>query len=166
MISLEPGDRVTVSAHKADGTRYRRWQATVEAVADDHVVVVTQPGHRVEYLQGTFTSEHAIRGFYWLDRSYSLLEAYARDGSLVEVYVNIASPAKVCGSDIRFTDHELDVSRRLPGEARIVDQDEFAEAAARYGYSEEFQRACYRTALEARELANRWVAGGMPAPEN
>lgn len=80
---------------------------------------------------------------------------------LVEIYVNINSPVEIGQQEIRFTDYELDVSREPPHGARIVDQDEFAEAAARYGYSPTFQEACYRTAREAVELADRWVARGM-----
>lgn len=163
-MRLQPGDRVTVSAHKADGTRYRRWQATVESVEAGLVVLVTYVGHRVEDIDGNFTSKYAIRGFYWLDRGHNLLEAYAADGTLEQIYVNVSSPPRIEGTQIQFTDHELDVSRVPPHEARIVDEDEFAEAAVRYGYSEAFQRTCYRAAAEALALANRWVAGEMPRP--
>ena len=161
-MTLQPGDRVTISAHKADGTRYRRWQATVESVAAGLVVVITHVGHQVEDIDGDFASKHAIRGFYWLDRGHNLLEAYTADGTLEQIYVNIASPPRIEGDQIRFTDYELDVSLVPPHQARIVDQDEFAEAAVRYGYSEAFQEACYQSAQKAAVLANRWVARGMP----
>jgi protein associated with RNAse G/E len=163
-VDLQPGDRVTVSAHKADGTRYRRWRATVEAVEPGLIVVVTYAGHRVEDIDGDFTSSHAIRGYYWLDRNHNLLEAYRPDGTLAQIYVNVSSPPAIAGAHIRFTDYELDVSRVVPHAARIVDQDEFAEAAVRYGYSAAFQHACYRAAEEAVALANGWVAGSMPRP--
>lgn len=65
-------------------------------------------------------------------------------------------------TEISFTDHELDVSRIPPERARIVDEDEFLEAAARYGYSSELQWICYEVAREAVRVANAWVTGGMP----
>jgi protein associated with RNAse G/E len=68
-------------------------------------------------------------------------------------------------SRIWFLDHELDVSRQPPHEARIVDEQDFLEEVSRYGCSTEFRQACYRVAQEAVALANRWVAGGMPAIE-
>jgi protein associated with RNAse G/E len=34
--------------------------------------------------------------------------------------------------------YKLDVSRKLPNRAQIVDEDEFQEAANKYGYSAEF----------------------------
>ena len=128
----------------------------------DKFTLVTPPGHWVDGVDGGFASENALRVYYWPGRWYCLLEAYTPGGELAEIYVNINSPVEIEGSQMRFTDYELDVSRRLPGEARLEDEDEFLEAAAEYGYSEEFQRACYEVAREALDLANGWVAGGMP----
>jgi protein associated with RNAse G/E len=159
---MQIGDRVEVRAYKSDGTCYRRWFATVEAVEAGRVVLVTPVGHRVEDIAGTFTSEHAIRGYYWLGKWYSLLEVYEPNGRLAEVYANISSPVEIEDLQMCFTDYELDVSRVLPGEARIVDEDEFLEAASRYGYSKEFQHACYQVAEYAIGLADSWVAKGMP----
>ncbi|MGD2177544.1 MAG: DUF402 domain-containing protein [Anaerolineae bacterium] len=165
MARTEIGERVQVRAYKPDGTCYRWWHATVELVEPHKVVLVAPVGHRVEDMGGGWTSEHAIRAFYWLNRWYSLLEVYAPDGTLEEIYVNIASPAKIEDGRIWFVDCELDVSREPPHEARIVDEEEFREAVSRYGGSQEFQQACYRVAGEAVEVANHWVARGMPAVE-
>jgi protein associated with RNAse G/E len=159
---MQIGEKVQVRAYKSDGTCYHWWQATVEAVEPGKLVVVTPAGHRVEDIDGGWTSEHAIRAYYWRDRWYSLLEVYAPDGRLSPVYVNISSPAEIEDSQIRFTDYELDVSRKPPEDARIVDEDEFREAVSRYGYSPKFQQACHQVAREAMEMANRWAAGGMP----
>jgi protein associated with RNAse G/E len=162
---MEIDERVRVEAYKLDGTCYRWWHVTVEVVEADKVVVFAPAGHRVEEAGGGWRSEHAIRAFYWLDRWYSVLEVYARDGTLEEIYVNIASPVRIEDGRIWFVDYELDVSRKPPHEARIVDEEEFLEAVFRYGCTTEFQQACYRVAKEAIEVANRWVAGGMPAAE-
>jgi protein associated with RNAse G/E len=162
-MSMQVGDRVCVRVYKADGRCYRWLWATVEAVAADELVVVTPPGHRVEDVDGGWVSKTALRAYYWPGRWYCLLEVYAVDGRLEEIYVNINSPVEVENGVVRFTDYELDVSRRPPQGARIVDEEEFREAAAAYGYSEEFQRACYRAAREAVAVADGWVAAGMPA---
>jgi protein associated with RNAse G/E len=159
----KPGDRVHVRAYKAGGTCYRWWTAIVEIANPDELVLVTPVGHLIEDPGDSFVSPNALRVFYWPGKWYSLLEAYAPDGKLVEIYVNISSPVETDGLQMCFTDHELDVTRRPPGEAELVDEDEFQEAAIEYGYSEEFQRACYAAAREALDLANGWVARGMPA---
>lgn len=159
---MKIGDRVQVRAYKSDGTCYRWWYACVEAVDTHLIILVTPLGHRVEDIDGGWTSDCAIRSYYWLDRPYSLLEVYAADGNLDEIYVNISSPVNVRDALISFTDYELDVSRRQPHRAHIADEEEFLEAASRYGYTKAFQQTCYQIAREATELANGWVARGMP----
>jgi protein associated with RNAse G/E len=159
---MQIGEPIHVRAYKSDSTCYRWWSATVESVTPDQIVVVTPAGHRVEDPSGGWISKHSIRSYYWPGKPYSLLEVYRPDGRLDEIYVNINSPVEIDDDQIRFTDYELDVSRRPPDKARLVDQDEFREAAARYGYSEEFQETCYELARQAQELANRWPAGEMP----
>jgi protein associated with RNAse G/E len=149
-------------AHKSDGTCYRWWTATVEASEPDQVIVVTPAGHRLHTPDGDWTSKWAVRSYYWPDRWYSVLEVYQTDGTLAEIYVNINSPVEIDDTQLCYTDYELDVSRELPYPARIVDEDEFEEAASEYGYSDEFQQTCYRIANEALEIANHWVAKGVP----
>jgi protein associated with RNAse G/E len=160
---LRTGDSMRVRAYKSDGTCYRWWTATVEAADADQLVLVTPAGHPIGDPGGNFVSPNALRVYYWPGKWYSLLEAYAPSGELAEIYVNISSPVEIQGLHMRFTDLELDVSRKLPGKARLEDEDEFEEAAAEYGYSEELQRACYQVARQALDLANGWVGRGMPA---
>jgi protein associated with RNAse G/E len=163
---MKIGDRLQARAYKSDGACYRWWVATVEEVEADKFVLVTPAGHRVEGIDGGRPSENALRVYYWPGQWYSLLEAYAPNGKLAEIYVNISSPVEIEDSNLWFTDYELDVRRRPPGEAWLEDEDEFLEAATEYGYSEEFQQACYEVAREALDLANGWVAGGMPTIES
>lgn len=171
---MKAGDRVQVRGYKADGRLYRWWWATVEAAGAGEVVLVTPPGHRVEDPGGGWVSRYSIRSYFWPGKWYSLLEVYVPDAGppdaglpggglrLVEIYVNINSPVEIGEEEIRFTDYELDVSRELPGRARIVDEGEFEEAAACYGYTDEFRHFCCDMALEAVEVANHWQAGDPP----
>lgn len=161
-MGMEIGDRVCVRVYKSDGRCYRWLWAVVEAVEAYELVLAAPAGNRVEGEDGGWVSKNAIRAYYWPGRWYCLLEAYAPDGRLEEIFVNINSPVEIGDGELRFTDYELDVIRKPPQGARVVDEDEFREAAAAYGYSEEFQRACYRAAQEAVGLADDWVAGGMP----
>lgn len=162
MASMQIGEKVKVSAYKSDGTCYRWWYATVEAVEPDGVVLVNPAGHWVEDVSGGWASAYAIRTTYWLDRWYSLLEVYAPGGEIVEIFVNIGCPPELGDSEIAFTDYELDISKKPPHRASIVDADEFLEAVSRYGYSAEFQQACYAAAKEALAVADSWVVRGMP----
>lgn len=159
---MKTGDRVQVRAYKSDGTCYRWWLATVESINADELVLITPVGHWVEGIDGGWASQYAIRAYYWPHKWYSVLEAYVAGGRLAEIYINISSPAEVEDSIVRFTDYELDISRRLPHAARIVDEDEFLEAVSKYDYSKEFQEACYQVAREAVEVADGWTARANP----
>jgi protein associated with RNAse G/E len=131
--------------------------ATVDRVADGLVVTRSPAGHRIEGAGGGRVGQRHIRAFYWLDRPYNLIEAHEVDGSLHEIFVHIASPARIEGREIRYTDHELDVVRRAGAGPLVVDEEEFAEAAAAYGYSPAFQAACRAAAAEAVRLAAAWA---------
>lgn len=122
---MQVGDRIQVRAYKSDGTCYRWWYATVESVETDRIVVINPVGHRVDDISGAWASECAIRAFYWLNRWYSLIKMYAPTGGLEEIHVNISSPVEVADKQMRFTDYELDISRKPPLKARIVDGDDF-----------------------------------------
>jgi hypothetical protein len=157
------GQTIQIRAYHADGTCYRRWMAIVEAIEDDVVVVVVPVGHRVDGLHRTWFSEVAIRAYYWTNKDYSLLEIYTGDGVLREIFVNINGPTEIDVDGLRYVDYELDVRYVPPGPAVMIDEDEFRAAARAYGYSAKFQEACYRTAHEALQIAERWVARGMPS---
>lgn len=150
------GDEVTVRAFKADNRCCRHWQTTIEAASVDEIITYSEAGQPVWDVKGEWTSKHAIRCHYWVDKPYNVLEIYGSDGSLMELYINIGSPARLVDGEIHFTDYELDVVR-FPGEvAKIVDEDEFAEAAELFGYTEAFQDFCYAATHEAVALANSW----------
>jgi protein associated with RNAse G/E len=162
--TLRVGQRVEVKALRADGQAYRWWTATVESVHPDRFVTWNWAGHHVESPQRRWLSEGSIRAVYWLNRLYNLIEVYTRTGDLEEIYINVASPPRVQGPVVSFVDHELDVTMR-PGEPpRVVDEDEFEEAAVRFAYAPEFQAACRRAAAEALVVAAGWHPAGLPWP--
>jgi protein associated with RNAse G/E len=159
---LRTGEIIQVIANKSDGQAYRRWSARVEAAMPEEVVTVTFPGNQVTGPGLLWLDKWVIRSFYWPGRPYNLLEVYWPDGAVREVYIHIASPPVIESTRLSYTDLELDVVR-FPGEtAQLIDEDEFAQAAQVYGYTTDFQAACYRAAQEALALAERWTPGGLP----
>lgn len=159
---MQPGDVIWVKTLKADGTLHRRWRSVIEEVTPELIVAITRVGNPVYAAGKTYTQSFHIRNYYWPGYRHTLLEVYAPDGELVELYADVCSPVEILDSEIRFVDHELDVSHLMDGEPRLVDEDEFAEAAELYGYSEEFQQVCYQAAAEALALITGWQARGMP----
>ena len=150
------GQEITGRTYKWDRTCYRWWQATVVEVTDETIVTQSMPGNTVFQPTENWISQYGIRTTYWFDRPYNLLEVRNPDGSLLEIYVNIASPLRLKGNELHFTDYELDVVMHADQAPEIVDQDEFAEATEKFGYSEAFQAHCWEAADEAVELARSW----------
>lgn len=159
MPSLLPtvGEEIVVRSFKADSRCYRWWQSCVAASSESEIVTSSPPGSITWHEKGEWRSRYSIRTTYWFDKPYNLLEVKDSEGQLVEIYVNIGSPALLKDGEIHFRDYELDVVR-FPGEkAKVVDEDEFAAAAKLYAYTERFQAFCYESASEALRLADSWV---------
>ena len=131
--SMKPGDPITVVAFSMDGSRRRWWRSVIEAL-DDRCLRTLHPGGTTFHgPKGGWATAHHVRTYYWFERCYNLLELYDAAGALAQIYVNIASPARIVAGDLHDTDYELDVFRR-PGEAPIIDdQEEFEQAVAEGG---------------------------------
>lgn len=167
--SFSPGQAITVYVHKADGSVYRWWRSTVESVDEESIAIVS-PANSILYQSASWfqhtevTRPRASRTLFFPGRRHTILEVYNPDGSLHELYADICSPIACAGDELHYTDYELDVSKVGSAEARLVDEDEFEEAALRFGYSEEFKRLCYATAKEVLELISGWTPRGMVPP--
>ena len=160
---MKIGDKIQACSCKTDGTVYRSWQATIESMDANLIVTIAPAGSVVNHKDGRQSAiAHHYRSYYWADKFYNLIEIFEPDGSLVELYINIASPPTFENGIFSFKDHELDVVKNFPNEARIIDEDEFLEAVDTYHYTKEFQEQMYAAAREALELANTWNARSSP----
>lgn len=169
---MKPGDLIWVRVDKADGRPYRWWQVFVEAVEDECVITYSGIGNAIyldpqRFSREVYTQGRAFRSYYWPGRRHNVLEVYEPDGRLAELYADITSPIVITADEIRFIDHELDVSQLTGQPAQIIDQDEFAEAAERFGYSDEFVRESYTLAEQLLEVLTNWPSRGFryPAPQ-
>ncbi|HLJ68461.1 MAG TPA: DUF402 domain-containing protein [Chloroflexota bacterium] len=159
---MQDGETLEVRALKSDGTVYRWWRTTLESWDRDGVVTVNRAGDPVHGPGGGWAMKHATRSYYWFSRPYNLAEVYQPSGRLKQIYIHIASPARLTSGVLSYTDHELDVVKR-PGQALLVrDEDEFEDACALYGYSPEFQCSCREAVDEAARVATRWRCAGPP----
>jgi uncharacterized protein len=63
---------------------------------------------------------------YYSDRWYNIYEIYDRDdGQLKCWYCNVAQPAEINGSRLRFVDLALDLIVYPDGRQKVLDEDEF-----------------------------------------
>jgi protein associated with RNAse G/E len=168
---MKPGDVIWTRVYKSDGSPHRWWQALVEEVTEECLVTYTKAGNPVFHNPGRFPNgiyyqKHDIRNYYWPGRRHDMLEVYWPDGRLYELYADITSPVEIVDGEVRFVDHELDVQMFAGQTSRIIDQDEFAEAALVYNYTEEFMAACYAQAEELLPLLAQWQPVGFQARIN
>ena len=160
---MKIGDKIHVRACKADGSVYRSWDTTIESVDAGLVVTISPAGGTMEDVKrGAVRMEHILRSYYWFDKFYNLIEVFDRQGNLVEIYINIASLPEFADGALSFKDHELDVAKFPHTSAKLIDEDEFAEAVVTYQYSKEFQEKMYTAAEEALDLAEHWQARPVP----
>ena len=167
---MKPGDVVWVRTYKADGQLHRWWQAQVEAIEGECVIAYSAIGSPVHHNPQRFPAalfplKHTIRSYYWPDRRHNLLEIYDAGGALVELYADITGPVEIGEGEIRFTDHELDVSQLTGQVPQIIDQDEFAEAAVVYRYSEAFMGQCYELAEALLGVLAGWQPRGATSAQ-
>lgn len=160
------GDEIWLRNFKADGSPHRWWRARIEATQDNCIITYAPPGNPVHHNPDRFPrplyhQPWHIRAYYWPGRRHNLLEVYEPDGRLSELYADIISPIELVDGEIHFIDHELDVLQPAGQAAQIVDQDEFAEAAGRFGYSDAFVRESYALAEQVRELLAGWRPLGI-----
>ena len=163
ILTMKIGDKIHVQACKTDGTVYRSWNTVIEFIDADSLVTISPAGSPVFNIKGeNYPIRHHYRSYYWFDKFYNLLEIFEPSGELFHIYINVASPPEFENGIMSFKDHELDVSRYPPKAAELIDEDEFAEAAVKYKYTQEFQEKMYSAAEEALELANGWKAKPVP----
>ncbi len=169
---LAAGDELHVQVFKEGGRPFRTWTTAVEQFDPGWLITWSPPGHLVRTLvrpgagddpgMHEWHSPWGIRNYYWAGRPYNLLELFHPDGRLEEIYVHVAGPPTVSGRLLTWTDYELDVVVHPGGVPVIIDEDEFAEAVVAYGYSPEFQAACYQIARDAVALLLDWTPGLPP----
>ena len=137
----------------------------MESVQADCLVTWTPVGNPVyhntdRFPRSVYNQKWAIRSYYWPGRRHDLLEVYNPDGHLHELYADITSPVEIGDGELRFIDHELDVQMFTGQSPQIIDQDEFAEAAVSYSYTDDFVRESYAVAEEVLKLVADWQTLG------
>jgi protein associated with RNAse G/E len=162
---VRPGDTVQVRQVHADGRVYRWWTATVEAADDREIILIWPAGtvYEAPAPEAVKVALYDVRAFCWTDRPYNVVEHYDAAGAAGPIYCDIASPIRVEGTTLSYTDYELDVAK-YPGKTiQIEDEDEFEEAIALYGYTAELQAECRRALEEARAAVEAWEPRGAPS---
>ena len=99
---INAGDLMTFRCLHANGQWYRRWQTTIESISETQIVTYAAPNGWVENVnRGVTHFPRAMRGYYWIDKFFNLIELINADGSLHEIYINVAGPLIAAGDELR-----------------------------------------------------------------
>ena len=161
---LSAGDHIRVVVSNIDGTPRRSWTAEIEAMDQDSVRTITRIGNPVSGPKGGWAHKSNTRAFYWFSRPYNLLELYNEAGALTQLYVHIASPARLVDGELQYADYELDVVRRRGRAPFTIDADEFERALIGNGTAAELRTTCYRAVAEVTDLLWTWSPRGPFTP--
>ena len=157
---LRAGDRTRVVVSNIDGTPRRSWTAEIESADEDSVRTITRIGNPVSGPKGGWTDKSNSRAFYWFSRPYNLVEMYNVAGALTQLYVHIASPARIVDGELHYTDYELDVVRRRGRAPFTIDADEFEQALTGHRAAAGLRNLCYRAVDEVTHLLWSWDERG------
>ncbi len=143
------------------------WQFDVSRLGEDqHGVWLHAPADTIAQ-RGHEPPRRIGAGFVILvpEDEWWIVEFYW-DHPCHEVYVNIGTPPAWDGARVTQVDLDFDVARKLDGSVVVLDEDEFLDHQARYGYPPDLVAAARDATAHAVELvtAGREPFGGAATP--
>lgn len=144
----------TIESRKFDQRLHYTFPA--HFVDDDGVRLrlCARPGLEINYVTGgrqwAFTRPFDL--VFWRDRWYNIYLNGDENGDLNHYYCNVALPPTVQEHTITFVDLDLDVRIYLDGRHEILDEDEFIEHTALFGYPDDVQKQARQTVQDILTL--------------
>jgi protein associated with RNAse G/E len=149
-------NEIIVRSLKYDGRLHREWRARLLRQDGSLVIVEGEFAETVEHAQlGVIARGTVSTEYFWRDRWYSIFRFREPTGALRNYYCNVNRPPTLVGRLLTFVDLDIDVLVLPDHTYRVLDEDEFAEHAAHYGYSPEVRQRVTRALNELIELIER-----------
>lgn len=86
--------------------------------------------------------------YFWLDRWYNVFRFHEPQGTFRNYYCNVAMPPVVSETTLDFVDLDIDLVVDMNAKIAVLDEDEFLENAAKFGYPPDI-RARVKNSVEA-----------------
>ncbi|GLX65750.1 DUF402 domain-containing protein [Paenibacillus glycanilyticus] len=151
-----------IKALKYGELLHYEWDTDLLEEGDGYVFVLGRYGRKLQHhtKQSVFTVNNWSIEFF-SSKHWFTVSAGIVDGQINEYYCNINMPAVKNGNEISFIDLDLDLVQR-GGKWMVIDEDEFAENAGKFGYPEQLIRQVREelAALEARVAAREFPFDG------
>lgn len=156
------GELWTITALKWNREKHIEWQSHFVGEADGVLHFFTPLRTSINHYsrQTCFETDNQSDLFFWRDEWFNVYMNYAARGHLRDYYCNVALPPEVDrqARTLKFIDLDLDVQIRWE-QFLVLDEHEFEEHAARYGYPNEVRRRAQET---VDWLIDRWKARLFP----
>lgn len=134
-----PGSYVFIQSYKHDGSLHRTWcRAFVVEADEERIVAVTDRSWVIESDGRKWLTREPAVCFFYTKKWYNVISMIRHAG--VFYYCNLASPSIYDGEAIKNIDYDLDVKLYPDGGYQILDENEYAENARKWGYSEEVKK--------------------------
>jgi protein associated with RNAse G/E len=140
---------VTVHSCKYDGSIKRSWRARLARLEGSLIVLEGAFEEEVRHpLLGTIVEGTLSTEFFWTNRWYSVFRFREPSGALRNFYGNLNTPPRLENGVLSFKDLDIDVLVAPDFTYRILDEEEFEEHSAQFGYSPEFRRKAFQALAE------------------
>lgn len=146
-------EQVTVISRKYDLSIRRTWKCRLVEQNGSHLTFVGEFDEPVEHSdlgpieKGTISYE-----YYWLDRWYNIFLFHTPVGKLRNYYCNVNFPPKFEGGVLDYVDLDIDLIVWPDGRVVTLDEDEFAENAAKFEYAPYVRRCAFDAIDQLRAL--------------
>src|SRR5258708_26111937 len=133
--------QITVRVLKYDGAEYRRWNATIPRRTGSLIVLEAAFEADVQHeLLGDISRGTRTIEYYWLDRWFNIFRFLESAGTTKLFYCNVNMPPAIGGGLLSYIDLDIDILVQPDFSYQVLDLDEFAMNAERYGYPEQVKR--------------------------
>ncbi len=144
---------IIVRACKYDGAEHRRWDATVVRQDNSLLVLDARFNEEIQHeLLGTIAIGTTSHEYYWFDRWYNVFRFSEPGRELRCFYCNINVPPQFDGRVLSYVDLDTDILVQPDFSYRVLDLEEFAVNAERYGYPPEVKQNAEQALSELIEM--------------
>ena len=134
----QESNEIAVRVLKHDGVENRLWRGRLVERKGPLIVLEAEFDTDVSHhLLGEIKRGARLVEYYWLDRWYNVFRFLHDDGSTKLYYCNINQPPTFDGRVLTYVDLDIDLIVQPDFSFDILDLDEFATNATRYGYSDD-----------------------------
>lgn len=148
------GRWISIMSFKHDGSLHRFWDRGLVLDNNDDYVVIATKRAKVTESNGRrwFTKEPAVTIFS--KKEWWNVICMMKQGG-ISFYCNIASPAIIHGSSIKYIDYDLDTKLFADNQVRLLDEKEYANHKQRYQYGEDLDTVLhYQTDMVMKMMEN------------